>query len=77
MAAYRLPYLIAGDSVVLKQDSKYYEYFYKQLRPYEHYIPIKSDLSDLLMQIEWAKNNDNKVTRDDSVWRLYNFYEML
>ena len=32
VAAYRFPYLLAGDSVILKQDSPYYEYFYKEVR---------------------------------------------
>lgn len=61
MAAYRLPYLLAGDSVVFKQESKYYEYFYHHLNPYEHYVPIKSDLSDLINKIRWARNNDIKM----------------
>ena len=61
VAAYRFPYLLAGDSLVLKQDSPYYEHFYKQLEPYEHYIPFKRDLSDLLEVIQWAKENDEKV----------------
>ena len=61
VAAYRLPYLLAGNSVVLKQDSSYYEYFYKMLKPYEHYIPFKRDLSDLMDKIKWAKENDQKV----------------
>ncbi|XP_060591882.1 protein O-glucosyltransferase 2-like [Ruditapes philippinarum] len=61
VAAYRLPYLLAGDSVVLKQDSFYYEHFYKDLKPYVHYIPFKRDLSDLLEKIKWAKENDEKV----------------
>lgn len=58
VAAYRLPYLLVGDGVVLKQDSTYYEYFYKKLKPMEHYIPIKHDLSDLIERIEWARLND-------------------
>ncbi|XP_045191680.2 protein O-glucosyltransferase 2-like [Mercenaria mercenaria] len=61
VAAYRLPYLLAGDSVVLKQDSHYYEHFYKDLKPYVHYVPFKRDLSDLLEKIQWAKDNDEKV----------------
>jgi len=61
VAAYRLPYLLAGDSVILKQDSHYYEFFYKQLRPYVHYIPVKADLSDLLDRIQWAKQHDAQV----------------
>ncbi|XP_052214098.1 protein O-glucosyltransferase 2-like isoform X7 [Dreissena polymorpha] len=61
VAAYRFPYLLAGDGVVLKQDSSYYEHFYKDLQPYVHYIPFKHDLSDLLQQIQWARENDDKA----------------
>ena len=65
VAAYRLPYLLAGDSVVLKQDSGYYEHFYSQLRPWEHYIPVRADLGDLLEKITWARQHDQEVRR----WR--------
>lgn len=61
MAAYRLPYLLAGNSVVLKQDSIYYEHFYNELQPWKHYIPFKSDLSDLLEKLQWAKEHDEEV----------------
>lgn len=61
VAAYRLPYLLAGDSLILKQDSGYYEHFYKQLSPGVHYVPIKSDLSDLLDKIKWAIEHDDEV----------------
>lgn len=61
VAAYRFPYLLAGDSVVLKQDSSYYEHFYKELEPYVHFVPFKRDLSDLMEKIQWAKDNDDKV----------------
>lgn len=59
MAAYRFPYLLAGGSLVFKQDSRYYEFFYKKLTPGEHYVPIKGDLSDLVEKIKWAKENDD------------------
>ncbi|CAL1582737.1 unnamed protein product [Knipowitschia caucasica] len=61
VAAYRLPYLLAGDSLVLKQDSGYYEHFYSQLQPWIHYVPIRADLSDLLEKIQWAKNHDDQA----------------
>lgn len=61
VAAYRFPYLLAGDSVVFKQESPYYEHFYKKLIPNEHYIPIKRDLSDLVEKLEWAKSNDERA----------------
>ncbi len=61
MAAYRLPYLLVGDSVVLKQDSSYYEHFYNELRPWQHYIPIRANLGDLLEKIQWARDHDEEV----------------
>ncbi|KFP88525.1 KDEL motif-containing protein 1, partial [Acanthisitta chloris] len=61
VAAYRLPYLLAGNSVVLKQDSIYYEHFYNELQPWKHYIPFKSDLSDLLEKLQWAKEHDEEA----------------
>lgn len=61
MAAYRLPYLLAGDAAVFKQDSDYYEHFYAELERNVHYIPIKHDLSDLLEKIQWARKHDDEV----------------
>ncbi|XP_066956156.1 protein O-glucosyltransferase 2-like [Macrobrachium rosenbergii] len=61
VAAYRFPYLLGGTSVVLKQESPYYEFFYHDLEPYVHYIPFKRDLSDLVDKIKWAIKNDDKA----------------
>ena len=35
----------------------YLEFYFPYLEPYKHYIPVKEDLSDLVEQIEWLKNN--------------------
>ncbi|XP_013409314.1 KDEL motif-containing protein 1 [Lingula anatina] len=61
VAAYRFPYLLAGGSLVFKQDSPYYEHFYKQLEPYKHYVPFKRDLSDLMEKLIWAKEHDEEA----------------
>lgn len=61
VAAYRMPYLLAGGGMVLKQDSPYYEHFYRQLKAWEHFVPIKRDLSDLVDHIKWARENDDKA----------------
>lgn len=61
VAAYRFPYLLAGDSVVFKQESDYYEHFYKLLTPMVHYIPFKKDLSDLIEKLNWAKQHDEEA----------------
>uniref|UniRef100_A0A8B9J850 Protein O-glucosyltransferase 3 n=1 Tax=Astyanax mexicanus TaxID=7994 RepID=A0A8B9J850_ASTMX len=58
VAAYRFPYLMLGNSLVLKQDSPYYEHFYTHLKPGQHYVPVKRTLSDLIEKIKWAKEND-------------------
>lgn len=33
-------------------------FFPHRLRPYEHYIPVLPDLSDLVTKIQWAIAND-------------------
>lgn len=63
VAAYRFPYLLASNSVVFKQESPFYEHFYKQVFPMRHYIPVKRDLSNLVDQIIWAKQNDKKARK--------------
>jgi len=63
VAAYRFPYLLAGNSVVLKQDSEYYEHFYADLQPWVHYIPVKQDLSDLKEKLSWAADNPEAVKK--------------
>ncbi|KAM8857203.1 protein O-glucosyltransferase 2 [Synchiropus picturatus] len=63
VAAYRLPYLLAGDSVVLKQESGYYEHFYGGLQPWVHYIPIRADLADLLEKVQWARDHDDEAKK--------------
>ena len=61
VAAYRLPYLLAGDAVVFKHDSVYYEHFYKDMQPWEHYIPFRKDLADLEERLRWAMEHDEEV----------------
>ncbi|XP_074917790.1 protein O-glucosyltransferase 3-like isoform X2 [Chelonoidis abingdonii] len=85
VAAYRFPYLMLGDSLVLKQTSQYYEHFYSGLKPWKHYVPIKRSLDDLLEKIKWAKVNDEearKIAREGQLvarellqpHRLYCYY---
>ena len=69
VAAYRLPFLMVSDTLVMKQDSKYFEHFYKLMKPWEHYVPLKSDLTDTVEKIKWAKQHDDearKIAREGS-----------
>eukprot|EP01006_Ploeotia_vitrea_P054534 TRINITY_DN67898_c2_g1_i2.p2 TRINITY_DN67898_c2_g1~~TRINITY_DN67898_c2_g1_i2.p2 ORF type:complete len:533 (-),score=42.17 TRINITY_DN67898_c2_g1_i2:1730-3208(-) len=76
VAAYRFGTLLASGSVVFKQESKYYEWFYTELSPWEHYIPVAHDLHDLREKIEWARNNDDEARRIGRNARLYARYKL-
>jgi hypothetical protein len=60
VAAFRLSLELSMGSVLLIAESKYRLWFRKYLVPYEHYVPIQSDLSDLFDKIRWCRFNDEK-----------------
>ena len=37
------------------------EFYFKELKPFEHYIPVKGDLSDLVAQYNWAEEHPEEV----------------
>ena len=45
-------------SVVFKVNSHYEQWYYSNLHPWIHYIPVRGDLQDLDDQIAWAMAND-------------------
>lgn len=51
---------LLSNSVMLKQVSDNIQWYYGALVPYQHYIPLATDLSDLLQQIFWAKAHDGE-----------------
>lgn len=57
-ASFRLKHLFLCNSVVLNVESTMVEFFYHSLKPWVHYVPIRSDLSDLLDKINFLKEND-------------------
>jgi hypothetical protein len=60
VSAFRLGLELEYGWCILLVDSKYKMWFSQFLEPFVHYIPVKSDLSDLIEQIKWCKQNDNK-----------------
>lgn len=60
VSAFRLGHELSLGSVVFIPESVYYLWFSYLLKPYEHYIPIKHDLSDLITKINWCINNDKQ-----------------
>ncbi|EJW86154.1 KDEL domain-containing protein-containing protein 2 [Wuchereria bancrofti] len=60
VAAYRFPFLLAGDSIVFKSFSDYYEHFYADLEEGLHYFHFSD--STLIEQIKWARTQDHNKT---------------
>ena len=68
VCAYRLAFELSMGVVVFIVNSNYKLWFHKYLIPTDiktgklgHYIPINSDLSNLISVINWCKNNDEKA----------------
>jgi hypothetical protein len=53
-----MPLLMHSTSVILKNSTDSVLWFYPMVKPYEHFIPVAEDLSDLFIKLEWAKNHD-------------------
>jgi hypothetical protein len=74
----RLKWLLFSKRPLLLVDRNYIEYFYNDLIPYKHYIPVKMDLSDLLEQAEWMRNNYDKsleIAKNAFEYAMENFTE--
>lgn len=72
VSAFRLGCELGMKSVILKVDSEWKLWYSYLLQPYIHYIPIKEDLSNLIEQIKWCKNNDIKCQQ--IALNAYNFF---
>ena len=48
---------------VLKVDSPfgYRQWYYDRIKPWEHFVPIKADLSDLQQQVDWVYTHADKA----------------
>lgn len=60
VSAFRLSMELATRSVVLKVKSEWKVWYEDKLTEYVHFVPVASDLSDLLTQIKWCKENDDE-----------------
>jgi len=60
VSAYRLSMELGMNSVILKVDSEWNIWYSHLLKAYVHYIPVKSDFSDLIEKIQWCKRNERR-----------------
>jgi hypothetical protein len=57
----RLKHLLWSHRPVLLVDRPHKEFFFKDLREWEHYIPVRRDLLDLIEKAKWCINNYDKA----------------
>jgi len=53
----RLKYLMFSRRPLLIVERQYVEFCHEELKPYEHFIPVKKDLSDLVEKTSWLLDN--------------------
>ena len=57
----RVPWILASNSALVKQETSSTQYFYSALKPFVHYIPVNERLTDLISTVQWMRANDDKV----------------
>jgi glycosyltransferase involved in cell wall biosynthesis len=57
----RLKHLLWSHRPVILVDRPHKEYFFRHLREWKHYIPVKRDLSDLKDNITWCLEHPDKA----------------
>lgn len=62
-SAFRLSLEMGMGCVILLVQSKYKMWFGDMIKPWIHYVPVKSDLSDLIQQIKWCKRHDQECNK--------------
>jgi hypothetical protein len=56
----RLKVLLFSGRPVFVQARPWQEYFFRDMKPFVHYIPVARDLGDLREQLDWAEENKEK-----------------
>jgi hypothetical protein len=48
---------------VFKVDTQlgYRQWYYDRIKPFEHYVPVRADMSDLFEKIEWARSHQREA----------------
>ncbi len=52
-----------ANCAVIKNISDGIQWYYEALQPYEHYIPVKSDFTDLKDKIIWCQDHDEELQK--------------
>lgn len=74
----RFEKLLCYNSVVVKMEPKWVDYFHFSLEPWVHYIPVRDDLSDLIPNVKWAMADENEeavktIIQNANAWCAENY----
>lgn len=63
----RMAWVLYSNSMLMKHASDRVQWYYDQLEPYKHYVPIAKDFSDLEKKFEWAQTHpvESKAIADN------------
>ncbi len=59
----RLKLLFHTGRPVLIQDRPWEEFYFPQVKAFEHYVPVAADMSDLVQQVQWLQGNPEEGDR--------------
>lgn len=62
-ASFRFKHLFLCDSLVFHVGDEWLEFFYSELKPWVHYIPVEQNLNNVKELIEFAIEND-KISKE-------------
>jgi hypothetical protein len=54
---------LLSNCCVFKQETPQVMWFYSELIPWVHYVPLREDLSDLMEKLAWAREHDDEARR--------------
>jgi hypothetical protein len=72
----RLKFLLFSGRLLFLVDRLYVEYFHDDLKPFVHFIPVSSDLSDLLEMHDWVASHTREaetIARNALAYAIENF----
>jgi hypothetical protein len=69
--AYRLLNTMLTGSLILRVESQYVSWADRDLRAFEHYVPVRADLADLHTKLKWCEDNDTECRHIAANARAY------
>ena len=59
----RGPLILQSNSVPIVVETDYTPLGFDSWLPWYHYVPVRKDLSDLVKNIQWLKDNDSEALK--------------